>query len=102
MNPGDEERVEEARRFREEFHWGNKARGMSRVRVPGAPRVLVKLGTLAEIAYSTNKRGDGPSTYVHSFGEGGGRRPSLAMDVDSGRLHIVGGTYRVKREGIVG
>lgn len=101
MNPGTHDRIERARDFREAFHWGNPARGVSRAKVSPAPRVLVKLGTLEAVTYGTNKKGDGYSHYEHEFGEDGGRKPKLAMDVDTGRLHIVGGDYTVEERGIV-
>jgi hypothetical protein len=102
INPEDVDRVAQAKDFRERFHWGHPARGKPRrVHVDGAPRVLVKLGSLQAVTYGTNKRGDGYSHYEHHFGEEGGKKPALCMDVDTGRLHIVGGDYTVEERGIV-
>lgn len=102
MNPADAERVERARDFRELFHWGRPAKSLKRVKVPPAPDVLVKLGDLEAITYETQKGTDRrPVLYEHQFGEDSGRRPTLALDVDTGRLHIVGGAYHVEERGIV-
>ena len=102
MNPGDSERVERARDFRQAFHWGHPAkRAVRRSKVGKAPRVLVKLGSLQAVTYATRKGSDGYSHYEHDFGEEGGRKPDLCMDVDTGRLHIVGGDYTVEERGIV-
>ncbi len=104
MNPPRdslESALERARDFRQRFHWGRPARGVRKTTVAPLPRALTKLGTLKAIVYATNKEGDGPSEYEHAFGEDGGRKPDLAVDIDTGRLHIVGGTYRVEERGIV-
>jgi hypothetical protein len=90
-----------ARQAYQAFHWGIAPKRMRRVRTARAPRALAELGKLEAVTYATHKRGDGPSSYEHHFGEEGGRRPSLAVDVDSGELHIVGGDYTVEDRGIV-
>jgi hypothetical protein len=99
VNPRDA--LERAKQFREEFHWGFPARKVTRRSVPPRPDVLVKLGQLESVTYATHKKGDGYSHYEHAFGEEGGRKPQLAVDPDSGKLHIVGGSYRVEKRGIV-
>jgi len=101
VNPTGDELLDRARAFRERFHWGRPARGVRRAKVAPLPRALAKLGSLQAIVYATNKAGDGYSHYEHQFGEEGGKRPDLAVDVESGRLHIVGGSYRVEERGIV-
>ncbi len=100
MNPGGD-LLERARDFRERFHWGIPARRVRQAQVAPLPRALTKLGRLEAVVYATNKKGDGYSHYEHAFGEEGGRKPDLAVDVESGRLHIVGGAYRVEERGIV-
>lgn len=97
MNPT----ANNARRLYRELHWGLDAPRMRRVRVDRQPKALAELGKLESVTYATHKKGDGPSSYTHEFGEEGGKRPSLAVDVKSKRLHIVGGDYRVERRGIV-
>lgn len=103
MNPGEAltAALERARDFRERFHWGRPARGVRKTSVAPLPKALAKLGTLEAVVYGTHKQGDGYSHYEHEFGEDGGRKPELAVDPDSGRLHIVGGGYRVEERGIV-
>lgn len=105
MNPlpllPEDEPIAKARAAYEGFHWGHKSRKLRRVKASPRPRALVKLGRLEAVTYSTKKRGHGFSHYEHEFGEEGGRRPILAMDVDTRRLHIVGGDYDVEDRGIV-
>lgn len=84
----------------QDLHWGIPARKTRTVRTR-APRALAELGKLENVTYSTNKKGDGPSHYVHQFGEEGGRKPGLAVDVDTRDLVIVGGDYDVQSRGIV-
>jgi hypothetical protein len=57
------------------------------------------LGEVTHVVYATDKAGDGPSEYIHAFGEESGIRPRLAADVE-GRLWLVGGNYTVPDEGI--
>ena len=84
-----------------ELHWGIPAKKSVRARKPHAGPALADLGELVAVEYSTNKKGDGPSVYHHSFGEEGGRKPRLAVDPESRDLHIVGGSYTVEERGIV-
>jgi len=55
------------------------------------------------IEYFTRKKMDNfkAITYVHEFGEESGVRPRLMYDRLNKQLHIVGGNYQVKPEGIV-
>jgi hypothetical protein len=84
-----------------DLHWGIPARQARKVRRPHAGPALAELGELESIEYSTHKRGDGPSSYTHDFGEEGGRKPRLAVDPKTRDLHIVGGGYTVEPRGIV-
>ncbi len=86
--------------FYEQFHWGDAADKVVRRKFSKVPRVGVKLGKIESIAYATHKGGE-RATWEHDFGEEGGKRPDLVMDVDNERLHIVGGDYKVGPEGIV-
>lgn len=99
MNGAAERRETAAERF-ERLHWGRPATKVTRHRAP-APRALAELGRLEAVEYFTNKRGDGPSIYRHQFGEEGGRKPRLAVDPETDRLHIIGGDYSVEDRGIV-
>jgi putative peptidoglycan binding protein len=91
-----------AAKFYEDFHWGRKPRRMRRVRLSAVPRRLVKLGVLEAVTYSAKKGADALADYIHHFGEGGTRKPTLAADPVTKRLHIVGGGYDVRKEGITG
>lgn len=86
----------------ESFHWGRSATKATRVKVPARPETLVKLGDLVSVTYRTRK-GDEPVThYEHEFAEEGGKKPTLALDPRTRRLHVVGGTYTVGWRGIIG
>src|SRR5262245_19247878 len=70
-----------------------------RHRCPPRPRVLVKLGRLRGLIYTSDKGSRGrPRTYIH-FME---TEPTLACDPRGTQLHIVGGRYRVTARGIEG
>ena len=63
------------------------------------PDVLVKLGRLRGLIYTSDKGRCGqPRTYVH-FME---TMPTLACDPAGTQLHILGGRYRVTARGIEG
>lgn len=110
-NPGkrrrkNPERVPQSERLRravssyESFHWGDAPKRIVERKVSKVPRVGVKLGKLVSVAYETHKNGE-HAIWEHEFGEEGGKRPDLVMDADTDRLHIVGGSYKVRPEGIV-
>jgi len=64
-----------------------------------APRVMVRLGRLKGLIYSSDRGQCGrPRTFVH-FME---TPPLLATNPEGTRLYILGGRYRVTRKGIVG
>jgi hypothetical protein len=63
------------------------------------PRVLVKLGELRGLIYSSDKEQCGrPRTFIH-FME---TPPLLACDPTGKQLHIIGGDYCVTSRGIEG
>lgn len=98
-NPSDDD--DQAERFYTRFHWGRRPTKRKRVKLPPTPRRLVELGTLEAVTYAAKKGAEGLVDYVHSFGEEGGAKPTLAADPRSRRLHIVGGDYDVQGRGIV-
>lgn len=101
MNPGGTgSLLDKAEEMFAGFHWGDRSRKRLKVRPAPRPRALVKLGKLEAVAYSTHKGGE-RATWEHEFGEEGGRKPTLAMDPETRRLHIVGGDYEVEDRGIV-
>jgi hypothetical protein len=59
------------------------------------------MGVCTNIIYHANKKGDGPSDYIHEYGEETNYKhlPILAADV-SGRLWLCGGSYTVPDPGI--
>lgn len=64
------------------------------------PPIKVRpLGVITHVVYSTEKKGDGPSAYIHELGEVSGIRPWLCVDA-RGRLWMVGGNYTVPNPGI--
>ena len=63
------------------------------------PEVLVKIGKLRGLIYSSDKGERGcPKSYIH-FME---KEPLLACDARGKQLYILGGNYRVTRRGIEG
>lgn len=92
--------VSRARQLYEALHWGIPPKRTRHVHTR-QPAHLAELGRLESVVYSTNKKGDGPSHYVHEFGEEGGRKPRLAVDAETRDLVIVGGDYDVEARGIV-
>jgi hypothetical protein len=99
MNPGGDA-LERAKEFRRAFAWGIPARKVTRRKVSPLPSTLVELGRLEEITYRTAKAGESARLFEHRFGEDGGKKPSLAMDIENKRLHILGGDYTVSDRGI--
>jgi hypothetical protein len=93
-------RIRRAIEAYEGFHWGEKPERILKRKLSPAPRVGVKLGKLYAVTYETKKNGE-RALWEHEFGEEGGKKPDLVMDVDNKRLHIVGGSYDVRNEGIV-
>jgi hypothetical protein len=91
------EGIRACRRYKR-FHWGRDADGTALWRAPlvRPHDVLVELGELVEVAYLTTK--DESATWVHPFEA---RRPVLAS-TPSGRLVVVGGSYRITSRGIEG
>ncbi len=66
----------------------------------GYPRVTGKtVGYVTHVIYSTHKKGDGPSNYIHECGEESGVLPLLVVD-SRGRLWWAGGNYTVPDAGI--
>ena len=64
------------------------------------PNVQVKpIGVLTAVVYSTDKKSDGPSYYIHQVAEISFSYPILAVDKD-GRLWISGGSYTSPTAGI--
>jgi hypothetical protein len=60
------------------------------------------LGEIEQVEYFTRKGFDDfkPVTYFHKMGEEGGELPLLVYDTKNEQLHVVGGSYVVKPEGI--
>lgn len=68
-----------------------------------AKKAELDLGEAFRIEYFTQKKFDNfqPVTYYHDLGEETGERPRVVYDRTKKRIHIVGGAYEVKPEGIV-
>lgn len=88
-----------------------KFTGGRQARYPHADVLVQNLGLMIDIEYQCAKGSyeegeepDGPSLYVHRFGElseGGGILPMVSID-QFGRIWIVAGSYKVLRGGITG
>ena len=95
----DAEIFEPARQLFERFHSFAPPQIVRRPCRRLIPKVLVKLGHLRGVIYSSDKKQCGrPRTFIH-FMEA---PPLLASDVDGKQLYIVGGDYRVTSKGIEG
>jgi hypothetical protein len=64
----------------------------------------IPLGELEELVYHTSKKFHRfePMDYAHTFGEKTGIRPLVIYDRLNEALQIIGGSYQVKPQGIVG
>ena len=58
------------------------------------------VGRVSHVVYATEKKGDGPSDYIHAMGENGGIKPMLCVSED-GRLWFAGGSSSVPDAGIM-
>ena len=74
--------------------------GGRQARYPIDDITVTCLGTLTDVVYLTEKRGDDVSEYKHEMGEEGGISPMLCADKD-GYLFIAGGSYSVPNRGII-
>lgn len=90
----------QAEDFYRDFHWGDEPDEFVEAKFPRAPKAATKLGTLTSVAYETTKDGE-KAIWEHEFGEEGGERPDLVVDISNQQLHIVGGDYTVEPRGIV-
>lgn len=69
----------------------------------GWVRESMVIGVISELTYSTEKGFEKfvPRDFFHKLGEESGVQPLLLYDPASKLLAITGGTYQIKREGIV-
>ena len=82
------------------FQWGNQPTKVVRVELYGKPRVLVEIGTLEAVVYSSKKGGERlAKKYIHDFE---GEKPRLAFDPKTKRLFLIGGSYTITDDGIEG
>ena len=91
--------LDTARQLFERFHSFAPPRTLRRHCRRLMPKVLVNLGELRGLIYSSDKEQCGrPRTFIH-FME---TPPLLASDASGKQLYIVGGNYRVTSRGIEG
>ena len=91
--------LDTARQLFESFHSFAPPRTLRRQCPRLMPKVLVNLGELRGLIYSSDKEQCGrPRTFIH-FME---TPPLLASDAGGKQLYIVGGNYRVTSRGIEG
>lgn len=90
----------QARSLFRDFHaFGPGITLVGRCERPRPRRVLVGLGRLKGLIYSSDRGQCGrPRTFVHFMKT----PPLLASNPDGTQLYILGGRYRVTRKGIVG
>lgn len=94
-----DETLETARQLFERFHSFAPPQILRRPCHRVMPGVLVKLGHLKGVIYSSDKEQCGrPRTFIHFMD----KPPLLASDASGKQLYIVGGNYRVTSRGIEG
>ena len=71
---------------------------VNRVRLSPNPRVLMEIGKLDGVLYTTTHQGKKVS-YIHKFTNRA--RPTLAASFDGKRLFVLGGAYNFTADGIV-
>jgi len=62
------------------------------------PKTLVKVGHLVGVIYRSDKWDHRRRSYIHRFKT----KPLLVTDSIGGSLYVIGGSFKVKPEGIVG
>ena len=83
-----------------DLHWGRAPDRVDQVDAPGLEgKTLVQLGDLEYVGYYADK---GPESAIWHHEFDGADRPRLSVDLDSGSLHLIGGSYSVDPRGIVG
>ena len=86
------------------FHGGDQRLDLDALGLAdGLPKDHLEIGPVFKIHYLTSKdfHDFEPVHYHHKFGEAGGRPPVLNYDTRNRRMYLSGGTYQVKREGII-
>jgi len=73
-------------------------RGIRGVLTPGKRHVLIAIGTLDFVGYTTKREGRTES-YIHRFSSHA--RPLLATSHDGRHLYVLGGDYKFTARGIV-
>lgn len=95
VNPSSSRSVAHAREAFTEFHWGNRPKRNTRVRLPDFS-ALYKLGDLVAVEYLA-KKGNERAIWVHKFSR---PRPALTATPDGRLGPIVGGRAFVTERGI--
>lgn len=92
--------LDKAKKLFKDFHDFDPRRVIkAKVKNRMVPKVLVVLGRLVDISYSSDKWHKGKRVnYIHKFKQ----QPYLACSPGGDQLYIVGGNYKAKPEGIVG
>lgn len=82
---------------------GDQTLDLGRLGLGSLRRDYVLIGQAKTITYHTRKAFHNfeQSDYIHKFGEDGGTLPIVGYDTLNGRLFLIGGSYKVKPEGIV-
>ena len=87
------------------FIGGDQAGIMNYLAKSGADtsKDFIEIGKATRVVYQTRKEMDQyrVANYDHALGEKGGRPPLLFFDKIRRKMFLVGGTYRIKPEGIV-
>ena len=97
--PPDDREIEQALRLFRQFH-GYRSTSLRLSRgVRATPSVLVHVGQLRAVVYSSDRGQRGrPQLYIHWMES----QPQLVTNPEGTQLYLVGGRYRVTRRGIEG
>lgn len=77
---------------------GHDAEPIGHMEIPPSPRVLVAIGELDALLYTTVRDGK-REKYIHHFKHSD--KPVFAVSPDGRSIHILGGRYRFTERGIV-
>ncbi len=82
--------------FYKKFHWGEEFKEIKKVDIE-IPETMIGLGHLVGVLYISNKGGKN-ELYIHTFKP---PFPILAGSKEPDRLWILGGIYKIEKEGII-
>jgi hypothetical protein len=92
-----ESKIQQGLELYQRFKWGRTAKKSKQINFDFSD-VVVSLGKLAAVEYVTAKGEEKAAAWRHEFSA---PLPTLASNPEGTQLYILGGGYKIKREGIV-